>query len=617
MKKFLLMLMSVLMALFMCFSFVACNNDNDDGGEGDNGIGGEDKAEEVTKNITNAFNNLYTVNGYTGEIKIDATVRTDEQAHESMELSVEKRGDKIKVTLPKFEADKEITPSNGIVTSDAQAVEAKTQTYILDIKTGYAYAETNDGYGLMQAIPANTFDYALAVIKANFAGDNGFKFAGDYNEDTKTATDTLDLASYANKFIQPVYDTYKTGTLLDLIDKYLDSFMGTDFDGVAEKFVGYVTVSNEMSAKTLIDFINETYNYDLNEVFENLGYTKDELESLKSRTVGEIAAGVCDYVDEALASLGGTMTLDGETEGDGEEIGSAEGGGMEQIIMGLVQAAFFDEIDAKWYAETPNALGQKVIDVEKLQPALSEKVALVKATLGTFKANMIVDMIASQNAYVDYMVKNEILVNELKFDYSITFDEDNNIQKIELNAIFSHSLDESKVDKNTPDVFANNGYGYKVTATFANYTDTASDFDITLGKGAYDDATAIVYDLEKDAVVYIENNLETLPATPITAYLVGFDGMPIKELTVAAGDVIVNSEKNTVTVKASFMKAAFEDEKAEVGSSIVIGIGEEQGMILVSIINLPTDQDGIIEYVQMMYEVIGNMGGGMAPDPQV
>ncbi len=152
MKKKLTAIISLLIAVVMSFALIACDN-------GDNG----DNGNSAPPVLSSAIAKLKSADGYKGGIKFLASTEKHKNAVD-FEGAIEKRGSKFKATAGEGNA---------------------TEQYIFDLKTGYLYSDTQNGYYFETLLPAGTIDYAQFMIGKMLENADGktlddlFEYDGD------------------------------------------------------------------------------------------------------------------------------------------------------------------------------------------------------------------------------------------------------------------------------------------------------------------------------------------------------------------------------------------------------------------------------------------------------
>lgn len=546
MKKKLLVLLSLILSLVMCFSFIACNGD-----EEDNVL--------IADKASAAFDNLLTSEGYKGEASITYTsdVNTGLAAYEKT-LSFEKRGNRVMVQMPVLKYP-EAPAAEGL---DA-APETVTMTMIVDIDTGYVYTAGENGkYTYEQLLPQGTFDYLMGALRAQTDGEQSTLPTNDelnYDGKTRTMSFDVDLASEINGLVDPLYKAYKNGdNMLQLVNAYLPVLSNGKYknlDGVFAEITKKLPVVKALTGKDVLEML-AGYGVDVYELLAAQGIEIDAATKAKieSRTVGEMAVALFDYLNEAFV-----VPTDGDsTAGDGsadEGDPSTDEEQLQALIMGALDAMINAEVD----------------------PAtMDAKLATAVSTVNLFATTMLTETDVKKTldtALADNPVLLDVIQNSVKFDklgasFTVKFDGDYNIAELVVTAGLKHT----RKSEGAVGFFADNNYNVSMSLKLHDYTSTESDFEFDIvEKGELDDASAIVYSGTTTSFdVYVEE-LDKFDVTVETDALVVTLDEDMDTVDLEAGDITVNKANKTVTVSQKFIKRVLGENKSV---SVILGFEE-------------------------------------------
>lgn len=245
MKKKLTAIISLLIAVVMSFALIACDN-------GDNG----DNGNSAPPVLSSAIAKLKSADGYKGGIKFLASTEKHKNAVD-FEGAIEKRGSKFKATAGEDNA---------------------TEQYIFDLKTGYLYSDTQNGYYFETLLPAGTIDYAQFMIGKMLENANveSIDDLFEYDGDTRTATYAYDGAAQANAYLAPIISAYKNNSnAVTLINNYLklaspDPTRPYTLDGVLDMVVTFVASQPEVTLGAMIQAAS-AYGIDVYGLLEKSG----------------------------------------------------------------------------------------------------------------------------------------------------------------------------------------------------------------------------------------------------------------------------------------------------------------------------------------------------------
>lgn len=492
MKRLVTLLLSVLLALAMCFSVIACGDDTDNKNTDPNTPGidtpdGDDPNDtpiispEIVNKAAAAVRKLYESDSY--DATFELALGSKEGDDKTYAYSLEKRGSKLAVTKA------------GDATS-----------YIFDVQTGYLYVGgAQTGYVAMSVVPSDTLGYFSYVLKqyseeyvpteGEGEGDVGSgtdvsqpapampDVSAQYDEATKTLTVSVDAAKYVNDSLEPLYDAYKKNkTILALLDDYVKSSTNNlySFTMLYESLFLMAEANTEATfdqANNALKAIDPELDlYEL--VGEVVELTDDLRATIASRTLGEMLSGMYDYITALIAAPPTNV-----------DFGS--------IAQGFIAAALIDETEAS-----------------------AEKTAQIKAAMDVLLSRSIKNILNSalaDNPEALAFISSCVTFQTLKSDMALTFDADDNIASITAACELKHSY------TGETDGFrflSDNEYTLDLAIEFSQYSDTHEDFEGNIAAVRGDSRNAIIYgEITDDVTVYIETAGENMPNVASVAYV--------------------------------------------------------------------------------------------------
>lgn len=581
MKKKLLVLLSFVLSLVMCFSFIACNGD-----EEDNVL--------IADKASAAFDNLLTSEGYKGEASLTYTsdVNTGLAAYEKT-LSFEKRGNRVMVQMPVLKYP-EAPAAEGL---DA-APETVMMTMIVDIDTGYVYTAGDNGkYAYEQLFPQGTFDYLMGALRAQTDGEQSTLPTNDelnYDGKTRTMSFDVDFASEINGLVDPLYKAYKNGdNMLQLVNAYLPVLSDGKYknlDGVFAEISSKLPVVKALTGKDVLDML-AGYGVDVYELLAAQGIELDAETKAKieSRTVGEMIVAVFDYINEAFATPTDGDLTDGDSTADD---GSADDGALpsdEEQLQALIMGA----LDAMINAEVDPA----TVDA-KLTAAVATANVLATTMLTETDVKKTLDTALADNPVLLDVIQNSVKFDKLGASFTVKFDGDYNIAELVVTAGLKHT----RKSEGAVGFFADNNYNVNMSLKLHDYTSTASDFEFDIAeKGELDYASAVVYSGTTTSFdVYVEE-LDKFDVTSDADALVVTLDDDTDTVDLEEGDITVNKAKKTVTVSQKFIKRVLGENKSV---SVILGFengGEYAFSIFLDIYD--RDTDSVTAFVTDLFDM--------------
>ena len=552
MKRLVTILLSVLLALVMCFSVIACGNDedknptnpnnpdintpddddpNNPSNPSDNGV-----SAEVMQKAAQAMLNLYTADSYVASVGL--TTDSKNGTERSNKYTAEKRGSKIALT------------KNG-----------ENKSYIFDVYTGYLYqGNAATGYVAIPMMPADTVGYFKYVFEqyaeryadgapetegtdTDFA--EGFDVAAQYDEATKTLTVSIDAAEHINDSLAPVYDAYKKDkTIAALLDDYIKSITNNTFTFrmIFDSLFLMASTNSEATfdeANTMLTVLAPEL--DLYDLLGNFVEMTDEMRAaIAARTLGEVISGAYDYISTVMANPPTSMEQ------------------LQSVAFGLVNAALFGETEY-----TPEKL-------EQIKTA-------VDALLAT-KFRAVVGLVFATNPEAVAFISSGVTFTTMTADITLTFDEDYNISKLTADCALTHSY---TGDAENFRFLSNNEYVAKLDLELSDYSDTHEAFEgatVMVVNANY--LSALVYgDVTDDVSVYIETAGEDMPEiAKVSYYYMGDESS--EEHTAQATVATVDSATSSIVIDADFINEVINGANGA-NARIEISFGNDKLLYLV------------------------------------
>lgn len=472
MKKKLLCLISLLVAFIMSFSLIACNNDKGpDGPDGpdDDEKDGTDKTYSLTvERLANSVDK-FMVGSYKGSI--EATISSDNVNETKYTVSIEKRGDELRVIYDKTDA-------------------------IVNLKTGYAYVKVGEGdRGYQQALPAGQIDYIVDMYKdavkdidktVEIKSEDGV----EYDNKTNTLKLSVDAKDAVNGVLGPVQEAYKDNqTLKWLLNEYLETIYPDSSDPLHELLgdvVKFVDDNKDVTVGSLLTLVDVS----LDEILDQVGLELPawQLTKIKNRKLGEALMGLVGFLEDSdnLANI-----MEGAIDVDT-----------------LIDAMFFDEVNT---ANLKSKLETYTSAIELLASRVE-----IKTTLDNLMTQFDENPIAQE---VFNLVKNEFGFTKLSSSATIAFDDDYLISSFEATADAAHNY----TGNATSMVLGDNNYHAYAKITITEYmTDAAPfEFEFVAAEEApeYDRLVAVVPEtVSGDVSVYYETAGRAVTVTIDTVY---------------------------------------------------------------------------------------------------
>lgn len=592
MKKFFAVILSLLTAFVMCFSLVACDGRAPSGADPDgNDPGGSTPTptptptpggkDGMTEKTLNAVRRLFDENGFKGtvgfKLSSDGKKATDGVIEQT--VIAEKRGNMLRATYDDESGKKDV---------------------LFDLDTGYEYniKETDGKLEVLYSnsiLPAGLYDYMQSMFdKLVDGGDvSGGDSVIDYDAATRTVSFRTDGAELVNELLRPLYTTYKSGSVVDLLDGYVEyftdgayTFSHTTAAGVisiVDLIKGFVTSTKTMDIGTVLETAKQM-GVDIEAMLEQNGidiiaalasYGVDITEQqLMSRQLGQVVVGAYNAVSEYIAN--GISP-------------SAQGGDPDAMLDGLIAAA----LNGAFVADVDGSNAEKVID---------DLVELLDA----LKVKALIDGFAAQAPELVAMIANGVEISKLTADVSVKLDSADKLSELKFAFALAHDYDG---DKTGFTFLADNNYAADITFGITEYTVAPQAFEYTFADGysinTYS-AGAIAYgEVTDDIKVFVEFGALDAQASVTGVYSVASD-YTMTEI-VYGDNVTYDAVTSVITIKSTFYNEFL--STAESGDKLSVELSVDPMLsstpVYVGVVYLPDEPQALLEY---LLELIGNVG---------
>lgn len=429
MKKKLTAIISLLIAVVMSFALIACDN-------GDNG----DSGNSAPPVLSSAIAKLKSADGYKGGIKFLASTEKHKNAVD-FEGAIEKRGSKFKATAGEGET---------------------AEQYIFDLKTGYLYSDTQNGYYFETLLPAGTIDYAQFMIGKMLENADGKTLDDlfEYDGDTRTATYAYDGAVQANAYLAPIISAYKNNSnAVTLINNYLklaspDPTRPYTLDGVLDMAVTFVASQPDATLGAMIQAAS-AYGIDVYGLLEKSGVLAKFGITLDAATKQKIEA---RKVAEFVTALNEVAA---EIKDNPPSV---------QDVPALFDRLFIGEVTVTDLRASLNSIKNMIVAVLTLQ----EVKPLVDKYLGD-------GMVPAYLRELYAVITNGVEIDKLDLTVSVKFDGNNDIVGIAASGNFAHDY---QGDATGYYVLSDNNYKFDVKLDISEYLTAPSTFDMTFAENA-------------------------------------------------------------------------------------------------------------------------------------
>lgn len=506
MKKKLLTIISLLVALVMCFTLAACgpktnggdpsDDPNDNPNDNPNDDPTDDPANEADKffaKLSSAVTSFYSNEGY--EITVDGTATSEYMGSAEFSDSFKRAGDWL------------------VIGGDENSVES-----YYNIETGYAYTPlyVNDefaGYTFSAGLPVGFVDYLSEAMEnimqfdAAVASDTAItmpEFVNiTYNEDTSTATVKIDVTETANTLTAPLRNNYAEGSLADVINDYLDIVApGLTLDTVVDTVKSLAIDNKNTTVGQLADILGTVAGIeDLSGQFESIlldsGLEQAQINAIMNRTLAEMIMGAIQGMTEEVPA--------------------------DELPYAILTAAFFAEVDITGYED-----------------AIDQFATVIKTMLQGTNFRDSVDPTTAFGAFV----AGNVEFTDLSAEFTVTFDAQERISAMTLDIGMAHNASDEDFAEGS--FFADNNYTLNLEVEISEYN-ASVEFEPEIE--FYSDPSMVSYvpviaQSGKDVSVYIE--LGGVEASAIGDEI----GVSI---TAQAGEVVFDKTTSILTVKSSLL----------------------------------------------------------------
>lgn len=662
MKKKLIALLSLVMAIIMSFTLVACNDNNPGGNNpggdnpGGNNPGGdigdkEPTKAEMTDKAAKAVAEFIGTDGVkiTVDVKLTSKSGADDVV---MSFPAERSGNILKAVLPAPKND-DNGEGGGDVTPAAEGdgeTAPETLTYIVNLDTGYTYVTTEED-GKLTVVDYNTslpaglygyIEYMADVLTPE--GEADYSAVIDkvaYDKDTATVTLSYEGAEKINDLTEPLMTAYKNkDTLTNLIEDYLDLLSGGTL-GLKEKGVGktsiydfvtgFVTGLQDQTVGFVLDaFKEEPFNIDIEKILQENGIDVDALlqqfgfdtltwNDVKARKLNDVIVGAYLGVMEALTppqdpDQGDNQEVQTLAEGDvtdptnpgGDQTDPSEGDdpsqeqqpGMAEVLMPVILAAVNGALT--YVPEEGDPKADAVV-----KGLLDSLIAMTDS----FKVDALIDSLQTQVPELYEFIKAEVQITKAEASVSVKLDKNDKLDSLSFNAKFAHDYKNEQMPQNFT-FLTDNDYTVSITVkvneVVSNPEAITFEYSDDLWFAGIPDA--VVYgNITEDIKIYVD----TMNLTDVTFTQLEIAGAP-------EGTVTFDKATSCIVIKASYynefiktasygdtivVKCAFTAQKTAVDSYSYQG-GTE-------ILYLPDTAEGFEPLVKnIVQKIFADMGGG-------
>lgn len=648
MKKKIVALLSLILALVMSFSLIACNgNDGDDdkgnttGGnegnnqgntQGGNEEGKEPTVAEMTQKAAKAVAEFVGSDG--AKFTMDVKLASKSGVGVDMSIDAEKSGNIVKAVIP-------VTGGEGNqVNPIAENNADEKQTVIVNLETGYAYTvKTVDGkltvvdYNGMCAGLYEYVDYMLGSFAADDADYTALADYVTYDKTNSTVTLSYDCAEKLNDFTDPLYRGYKgkqnvTWLIEEYIDLLSDGTLGLKKSGIGKlsiydyviKFVG--TMQNQTIGENLdilktpagggidVEKILKDNDIDVEAMLKQIGIDVT-WEQIRARKLGDAIVGAYVGLGDVIGGIisPAPKLYDGQDgEGDGNQ---GEGDGMSAVLM----QALYDALNgALTYKPTEND--------PKADAVIKTLLDTVIGVTDGFKVNSLIDEYVQPNVPELYAaIKSGLQVKKAIVELSVKLDKNDKLDELNVSALFSHDY---KADEIPEDFVVLSDNDYKATVTIKASGTAAGKIDTDfvydgelLNNHSIEFPTAVIYgEIKEDVKVYIDlAGADKKQGFKIEVV----DDKGLKD-TVATFD----EKSSCIVFKASYIKEAIAANRPYISVDVKVSYSDEEdypphtSKASVSLIYLPDTIEDYGPFAEsMIKDILGGMIGGEPENPEI
>ncbi len=593
-KKFFSVLFAVLTAAMLSISFTACGGDNSPSdGDGSTDNNNNTQTIAVAEKTVKALTELYTADGFEGTVKVGfgSDMYSGENAVAN-EYSVVKSSDRAQVNGTKRDG----SPFAATV----------------DLKTGYLYLPSENGYIFKQAMPAYSLDYALYVIERETAAADTDEIDKklSYDADTKTVAYSADKAEELNAYLAPLYDDRYT-KVEHVVDAYVAMLTAKaaaadesgktqafdTFDELFEDLTDELKVWKDFKLGFLFDMVNESGKTDVYAELKKFGITFDaeQKNAINSRTVEQAIVAVSKFIDDTVTDIvsGITGAPSGSLAAAAEYSNSAE---YIRNILAMLNG----------FKATGKQFIGKLLNAALFAPTddgatYDQAIANIKGNIDIFLAlnkSAVVSAIGAKSPELAFIIQNKVEFTALEYGFALTFDDEYRTSRIVFNGRIAHNY--SGADESDVKLLADNNYVFGAEISVSEYTDGAqiSETPLAPDQRAKNVRALVFGDMTQDVEIYIESSA-ALAVTDISAAFGYEAGEEDTVIELNDGDIVYDGESKTLTVKSALSRSQFTDEIA--GAEIKIKLyTDAENYIEVILMRLSDDRSDILTVLENM-----------------
>ncbi|MCH5165893.1 MAG: hypothetical protein J1G01_05780 [Clostridiales bacterium] len=552
MKKRLIAVISIILALVIGVSFVGCASDD------------PKEKEPTPPDINAAITKLVTSDGFKGELSYAMSTKAKGE-YKSEDNAFERRGAKVMYVN-----------ENG----------GTPITRIFDLQNGYLYYKNAelDGYVVNSWLPQGTLDYAMLMLE-NQLKNMQVESVGElfkYDSKTKTATAEFDEAERVNSLLAPIQSAYRNNdNLLKVINDYLKLYSPSKnnpytLETILNLLIAYAKVNPNLTVGDAIAQAN-AFGFDVYGTLEKsgilarFGITLDSetKKVVEARKLSQAIAGFHDYITPRLDAL-----TDYITSPDPSQAGE-----FPINVVELINAVFVDDVEV-------GDLNEKMTNLKNL--------TLAALTLITVKP-MVDKYLGSSNgslykneAYA--LIKNRVQFEKLEAQITVKFDDSGNIAGVSGAAYVRHDYDSTNAGSL---ILSDNKYSFEFELNITEYLTSPEQFDIQYSSVTRTPSRicALSYGDIDDVSVYLETcgkNVEVVTGEGLT----------------------YDSASHTLTVSKAYLTAAAASEDFNGFVICPITVDGEDVNIVVAV--MPDDIEELPTIAKMFMAMV--MGGVGYPD---
>lgn len=560
MKKRLFAIISLVTALIMCFSLVACGNGHSPKQED------EPKTVSISVNdVIGLANGVLDAKGFSGSASY--TLSTKNTGVKMDTVSIDKRGDKIKIV-------------------------AGEEEIITDVATGYVYVKGDNGYAFEHMFTAGNIEYVQHLLSLLPDEIKNNKIDATYDGNARSVSFTVDMTDNANKYVEPLQTAYKEEKLIgEVVDQYCELLFERSFYDIYAEIEDYIA-DPDNTVGTALEKLKE-YDIDVEAMLESAGLSlpDDQMAVIKARPLNKVVAGAYKYLMNAFGSLLPRSVDSVLPLADTSDGSAGEDAGMNTFVSGLLNAMLFDEISDKEVAVGMQGIGN-----------------LVTIALESFNVKAVVDMAFtgdSANSDLYIMIKDEVKFKELSAFVTLDLDDKNNVAGITVECIASHTYSGEAADGS---YLADNDYRATAQLLITEYNTQSSDFDIEIDRNEYRNHSVaqVVYDFGgSDVSVYYETAGTDVKIDDFDIVVRTPDGDQTAQENIPDGAFDFDSQTSSFVFDGAFVSSALNGAAAGTYlTARVVFEGEEDAAYYVTLVYLNDDLQEVSDY---LIDYLGDM----------